>query len=175
LANDKDALESGTVKWHEDNCSGVTFHGFQSLNMPDYNEIPPDFHLWFQKDDPNTGRNANVFMSFGPQVIGQPGAPLIAVRIKIKPSVSNTSVPQYFVYLGTHEVGHTLGLENCDGCPALTSIMGGQSNSKDGFNNGGPTQCDQRAVNRVYCPTPTPTPTPAGLPDADPHAARGEG
>lgn len=68
--SDRKALESGTIKWHGGNCSGVTFHGFQSLDMPDYDAVPPNFHLWFQKDDPKNGFNAHAVKTTGPQEIG---------------------------------------------------------------------------------------------------------
>ena len=64
---------------------------------------------------------------------------LVGATVEVKPNLANTD--GYFNYIGTHEVGHTLGLGNClcaDGCcsPGL-SIMGGHSDFS--FNTGGPT------------------------------------
>lgn len=73
----------------------------------------------------------------------------------------------YFVYLGTHETGHTFDLNDClstNGCPTGgLSIMSGHTNDP-AFNTGGPTSCDHAAVNKIYCPSPTPTPTPSPTP-----------
>jgi len=68
----------------------------------------------------------------------------------------------HFVYLGTHELGHTLDLNDCligNGCTNCSagncSIMGGFSQDPV-FNTGGPKEGDNASVNYVYCPPPCP-------------------
>ena len=96
---------------------------------------------------------------------------MISARDKIKPSVVNIVNKTYFVYLGTHELGHTFGLTdclcsnqcNCDGEDGL-SIMAGNSNEHESYNTRGPQSCDVVSIRTVYCPTPTPTPTATPTP-----------
>ena len=79
----------------------------------------------------------------------------------IIPGFTNDYNNSFFVYLGTHETGHTLDLGDClasNNCQFSTghSIMGGQSLTDSNFNSGGPLQCDNDKVNDVYCPDPCP-------------------
>lgn len=64
---------------------------------------------------------------------------------------SNSSGPfGLFNYYGTHEIGHTFGLKNCDGCTNRSSIMGGFGMDA-AFNTAGPTRCDVEQVATIYC------------------------
>jgi hypothetical protein len=105
-----------------------------------------------------TGYNGGVLNHF---FATPAGIRVRSTQIKIPPHLKNDlceNACDYFHYLGTHEVGHTVGLKNCDGCPAMSSIMGGHGTGA--FNRGGPKSCDVSAVMKIYCPDATPTPTP---------------
>ncbi len=167
-ADDRNAFAAGMAKWNDVNicnCSGVTFSGFQSYHFTDYSAIPPNFTIYWERTDPNTGSNAAVFYHFG----GTPQR-VISATIKVVPGVVNNPPPNstgasnYFNYVGSHELGHTFGLNDCTGCPNGQSIMGGQTNDGS-WNAGGPLSCDNDAVTSIYCP-PTATPTPC--PDPPP-------
>ena len=44
-------FEQGIRKWNGAlNCSNVTFHDFSSIHFENFNNAPPDFTLWWQKD-----------------------------------------------------------------------------------------------------------------------------
>lgn len=118
---DRQALESGNRKWNGSNCSGVTFNGFGDQSFINYEATPPDYTIWWQRTGLHvaSGRNAGVFKTYRTNPIG-PGRWIVGARIRIRPEYTNTWVPNYFVYLGTHEVGHTLGLRDCLGCAPLT-------------------------------------------------------
>ncbi len=89
---------------------------------------------------------------------------VLSSQIKIKPTAVNNISGSYFVYLGTHEVGHTFNLKDClceNGCVCTPEqpIMSGQSNNNPTLNTAGPNACDQEAVNFVYCAFIASTPT----------------
>lgn len=160
-ATERQAFGSGTEEWNASkttNCSNVNFDYAGALFFEDddaYNIDPPASAVWYLKRTLNGLEG--VVASHG-------GIPLRTTRAKVYISPSRPNVDNTFVYLGTHEMGHTLGLENCtcaNGCSCQNgqTIMGGHS-SNPSFNAGGPTVCDIEAVQLVYCPTPTPTPTP---------------
>lgn len=153
--SDRQAFANGMVKWNgQDNCSSVTFSGFQPQNFTDYSAPPPDKTVYWQKDDPGNGYNGGVFYHISDNRIR-------AIRVKIHPGVANIANGSYFVYLGSHELGHTLGLDNCtclnncncDGENGL-SIMSGHSNNNADYNNRGPQACDNYAIKNIYCPCP---------------------
>lgn len=153
------AIETGVQKWNVSaNCSNVRFEKFSAITIQDYEEAPPNNTVYWQRTDPhNQGYNGAVRNHL------YPDSRVRASRIQIMPTVTNQTVPDYFVYLGTHETGHTFNL----GHPGSfgTSIMGGHSNSDRAFNNHGPFECDFFKLNQQYpCGTPTPTPTPSPSP-----------
>ena len=84
---------------------------------------------------------------------------LIGAIIPIPADFQNILSNSYFVYLGTHETGHTLDLGDClaaNNCQAVAgtcSIMGGQSDNP-AVNTGGPMPADNASVDVVYCPQP---------------------
>jgi hypothetical protein len=86
---------------------------------------------------------------------------LLSVIVPIIPEFQNSIGNSFFVYLGTHETGHTFDLDdclaenNCQTTAGTCSIMGGQSQSSV-FNTGGPLAADNDAVDYVYCPDPCP-------------------
>ena len=86
---------------------------------------------------------------------------LRAVIVPIPPDFQNIVSGSYFVYLGTHEVGHTFDLadclagNNCQQTAGTCSIMGGESQNPV-INTGGPMPADNSAVDFVYCPEPCP-------------------
>src|SRR5262249_3278775 len=76
------------------------------------------------------------------------------------PEWDNLFSNSYFVYLGTHEIGHTFDLNDClagnkctDSPAGTCSIMGGHSLDPN-FNTGGPLPADNAVVDLVYCPQP---------------------
>ncbi len=151
----RQAFGSGAEKWNGSNCSGVTYHYSGAIHFENdaaYFEDPPFWTVHFQRKTRQgmEGVDANLGGALNRTISANVWIP------PDRPSVDNT-----YVFLGTHEMGHTLGLQNCVcsnncSCQAGHSIMGGQANAA--FNAGGPTWCDSNAVNQVYCPTPTPTP-----------------
>ena len=80
--------------------------------------------------------------------------------IDINPLVTD---PTAFIHVISHEIGHTFGLAECDGCSPGSSAMTLPTtpNINEASGHDGPTPCDNNAVqaNAGY-PTPTPTPTP---------------
>jgi len=164
-ATDRQAFADGMSKWNgQNNCSGVTFSGFQEQHFTDYGAAPPDNTVYWQKDEPGNGFAGGVLYHLSNNRIR-------AVRVKISPTAANTVGGSRYVYLGSHELGHTFALENClcsNGCNCDgengLSIMGGHSNSNPAYNNRGPQWCDNDAIRVLYCPPPTPTPTPVEYP-----------
>jgi hypothetical protein len=160
-------FEQGIKKWNgvpPPNCSLVTFSGFSAHNFTNYSASPPDNTMDWMSTAPTTTFNGQVNYHY----IDEVDFKIRAVRVWIRPGIPNVAENSYFVYLGTHETGHTFDLNDClstNGC--LTnglSIMGGHSSTNPAFNTGGPTRCDHDAVNKVYCPTPSPSPSPSPTP-----------
>lgn len=150
-------LQEGIEKWNQaNNCSGVSFSDFRPIHFVTYDlaQAPPDFTVWFVRTGP---LGVRAFYT-EPQIQRR----IRAAIVPIIPEFNNQNPPMHFVYLGTHELGHTLDLNdclsgnNCTNCSAGTcSIMGGYSLDA-GFNTGGPKQADNDAVDLVYCPPPCP-------------------
>lgn len=156
----------GNEKWNSLlTCSLVHFSDFETVNFTaaEYGDPAPMNHVYWQVDAPNSPFNGGV--SIEPAF----GGLVFSARVKIKP---NIVIPdnRYFNYLGTHEIGHTFGLDDClstKNPPCIAAgltIMGGHTNSE--FDTQGPTTCDFAKVRELYCP-PTPTPTPTPTPDPD--------
>jgi hypothetical protein len=63
-------------------------------------------HVYWQLDNPNSRFSGGVFIesAFGGFVF--------SARVKIKPNIVIPD-PRFFNYLGTHEIGHTFGLDDC--------------------------------------------------------------
>jgi hypothetical protein len=85
-------------------------------------------HVYWQLDNPNSRFSGGVFIesAFGGFVF--------SARVKIKPNIVIPD-PRFFNYLGTHEIGHTFGLDDClstKNPPCIASgltIMGGHTNT----------------------------------------------
>jgi hypothetical protein len=114
-----------------ENCSNVTFKDFtpRPFTSADYDSDPPADTFWFQRTPSGTNFHGGVFHN-------KRGIPLrlISARDKITPTVANIANNSYFVYLGSHELGHTFGLTDClcsNNCNCFgedgLSIMGGAS------------------------------------------------
>lgn len=166
-ATERGFFEQGIRKWNgvpplPANCSLVTFSGFSSHRFSSYTASPPDNTADWMRTTPGNSFNGEVLYHY----IDEVNFRIRAVRHLIRP-VPNVVENSYFVYLGTHETGHTFDLADClstNGCPTGgLSIMSGHTNDP-AFNTGGPTSCDHAAVNKIYCPSPTPTPTPTPSP-----------
>ena len=145
-------LEQGIEKWNKaDNCSSVTFYDYSSIHFASYDQVPPDYTMWFQRRSPL----GVIYFYKAPQALKR----LRAAIVPIIPQFQNTISNSFFVYLGTHETGHTLDLgdclasNNCQSAAGTCSIMGGQSQDP-AFNTGGPKPADNDAVDVVYCPLP---------------------
>jgi hypothetical protein len=145
-------FQQGIEEWNQAlNCSGVNLHDFRSIHFTDYGQAPPDYTLWWQRRSPV---GVLYFFTF-PQNLQR----LRAAIVPIPPSFQNSISNSYFVYLGTHETGHTFDLgdclasNNCQTTAGTCSIMGGHSQSSV-FNTGGPLPADNAAVDVVYCPLP---------------------
>jgi hypothetical protein len=147
-------FQQGIEKWNQaNNCSGVFFHDYSPIHFTSYSATaaPPDFTVWWQQTSP---LGVIYFFTF-PQTSKR----LLSVIVPIIPDFQNTISNSFFVYLGTHEMGHTFDLNDClasNNCQAVAgtcSIMGGQSQSPV-FNTGGPLAADNAAVDYVYCPSP---------------------
>jgi hypothetical protein len=115
----------------------VTFSGFGSQTFTDYSAVPPDYTIWWQKDDPENGFNGGVFKRYWINPSG-PGRHVLAARIKIKPTISNTTVLGYFVYLAPR-AGWTstskVSARSADGLglPPTRTTPGSPSTTPDGF------------------------------------------
>jgi hypothetical protein len=157
-AIERQAFGTGTEKWNAGsavNCSGVTFHYSGAAHFESdaaYNEDAPYLTVYYKR---------KLFFGREGLVAHHGGVPKRTVSADVWISPDRPNVDNTYVYLGTHEVGHALGLDNCtchNGCvcePGKT-VMSGQASAA--FNAGGPTWCDVNAVSQVYCPTPEPTP-----------------
>ena len=147
-------LQQGIEKWNQaDNCSWVTFYDYSSIKFTTYDQAPPDYTMWFQRRPP---LGVVAFYRF-PQHLKR----LRAAVVPLLPEFQNLFSNSYFVYLGTHETGHTFDLGDClasNNCQAVAgtcSIMGGHSLDPN-INTGGPMRADNEAVDLVYCPSPCP-------------------
>jgi hypothetical protein len=167
-APERGYFEQGIRKWNgtpPPNCSFVSFSGFVARNFTDYGQSPPDNTLDWMRFVPSNSRNGEVLYHY----IDEVNFRIRAIRIRIMPDVPNIVENTFYVYLGTHETGHTFDLDDCiskSGCSTNgLSIMGGHSNSPS-FNTGGPTVCDHQAVSIIYCgqPNPPPSATPSPTP-----------
>ena len=147
-------FQQGIEKWNQAyNCSGVLFHDFSAVHFTSYSvtQAPPDFTIWWQRTSP---LGVIFFFTF-PEASKR----LRSVIVPIIPEFQNSIGNSLFVYLGTHEIGHTFDLKdclasnNCQSTSGTCSIMGGQSQNSI-FNTGGPLAADNDAVDYVYCPDP---------------------
>ena len=153
---DRGYIEEGIRKWNGAlNCSGVVFTDFSPQHFSDYAASPPDNTVYWQRTDPHNG-------TYGGGTLARFNLldRVVAATTKIDPSVTNSISNSFFVYLGTHEMGHTFDLADClcaNGCSCQngTSIMGGHSTDPN-FNTGGPLTCDNDSVNQSYCSSPCP-------------------
>jgi len=151
--DDRQDFADGIAMWNSGaNCSGVRFTNFspKTFTSAEYEQDPPNNTVYWQRAEPNNSTfNGGVFMAFN--LLGR----VKAARVKIKPSVTNITSGTYYNYLGSHEIGHTFNLKDClcsnqCTCSPEQSIMSG--NASAAFNTGGPNQCDNGAVDQVYCP-----------------------
>jgi len=147
-------FQQGIEKWNQAlNCSGVVFHDFSSIDFASYSlsDGPPDFTVWWQRTSP---LGVRYFFTF-PQTSKR----LRAVIVPILPEFQNSIDNSFFVYLGSHEIGHTFDLDDClasNDCQSTAgtcSIMGGHSQNSI-FNFSGPSDADNDAVDYIYCPDP---------------------
>jgi hypothetical protein len=80
--------------------------------------------------------------------------------IDINPGVTD---PTAFIHVISHEIGHTFGLRDCEGCSAGSSAMTLPTtpNLNEAGGHDGPTDCDSNKVREAggYTPPP-PSPTP---------------
>lgn len=148
--SDRNAFRTGIEKWNEAlNCSGVTFVGFTATHFTDYGGSISNNTVYWQRKSP---LGIEMFFNSPSQLRVR------AAKVPILPSYVNNFNDTFFVYLGTHELGHTFGLNDClcSNCSCLTSvsIMGGHVPSDPAFNSGGPTVCDNNAVDQNYCGGP---------------------
>jgi hypothetical protein len=150
-------FQQGVEKWNQaSNCSGVFFYDFSPIHFSSYDltQSPPDFTVWFER----TGPVGVAAFYTEPQSQRR----IRAAIVPLLPAFNNQNPPMHFVYLGTHEIGHTFDLNdclsgnNCTNCSAGNcSIMGGFS-PEAAFNTSGPKEADNATVNYVYCPPPCP-------------------
>lgn len=150
--SERSYFQQGIEKWNQaDNCAWVTFYDYSPIHFDSYDQVPPDYTLWFQRRSP---LGVAYFYK-----MPQASKRLRAVIVPILPQFQNTISNSFFVYLGTHETGHTFDLgdclasNNCQSVVGTCSIMGGQSQDPT-FNTGGPKRADNNAVDVVYCPPP---------------------
>jgi hypothetical protein len=127
-SDDRDAFQSGIMKWNDwksFDCSWVSFDTFDTHHFTDYSEIPPNNTVYWEQHEYGSNFLGNTTQFFG-------GVPerVVAAKGEIDPGQINNSPPNssgpfgLFNYFGTHELGHTFGLAHCDGCDPESSIMG---------------------------------------------------
>jgi hypothetical protein len=141
-------FKQGIEKWNTAlNCSAVTFSDFTSIHIANYlTEQPPLNTIWWEQ-----AGTTGVQYFWAPQSNFR----LTGAIVPLPSNLPNLFDNSYFVYLGTHETGHTFGLNDClsvNNCQTTGghSIMGGHTQDPE-FNRGGPTLCDHVAVSRNYC------------------------
>lgn len=162
------AISSAFQNWNASNsitsnCSEVEFLNPTTADLPDdtrMSQVPDGYVYVVQDPTPPVGTLLNPGT----------GGNVTAALITLDDCLTN---PSSITGVVAHEIGHTFALENCDGCPPLSSILAAayQGPGGDGCNAnygglGGPTACDNRRLSsEYYCqvaasPTPTPTPFP---------------
>lgn len=152
--SERSAFQAGIEKWNQtNNCSSVTFGDYSPIHFTTYSDPPPDWTVWWQRKSP-----VGVLYFYAIPLYQKR---LRAAIVPIPANFQNILSGSYFVYLGTHETGHTFDLGDClfaNGCQAVAgtcSIMGGESQDPS-FNTAGPTIHDNETVDLVYCPEPCP-------------------
>ncbi|MDQ3798293.1 MAG: zinc-dependent metalloprotease [Acidobacteriota bacterium] len=167
-ATDFQALDKGIRKWNDHkvtNCSDVTFGRAEVLDNYDPSQEPPDNIVWVLRESGSSDPHSYIIRHsrINPNGLGQY---VRSATMYVKLGVTNDTYTNYFYYIGTHEIGHTFGLENaltlCQGCTIMGVFRDGD------WNAGGPKHCDNEAVKKVYCPAPSPTPTPTPTPTPNP-------
>jgi hypothetical protein len=153
---DRPAIENGVKKWNnQPNCSFVRFSGFQAqtFTSEEYSSPAPEGMIYWLRVDFESPYNAGVSSAFDTFLRVK------SARILVKPSVTNSVSGTYFTYLGTHETAHTMDLQDClcqsYGCNCQgnwVTIMQGHSNNDPARNTHGPYDCDNEALDAVYCP-----------------------
>lgn len=155
----RDGIKQAFANWEgtgSSNQSGVTFQ-FTSDSSPasgantcqvNYQDPPSNL--------PNASGRGGVALTSGSNA-------LTSATIYLSPSVT---LQQAVTEVVAHEVGHTFGLDDCDECSLLDSVMGpapvGTNPNRTG-RTASPTNCDNQAVHEVgqyVAPSPTATPTP---------------
>ncbi len=92
--------------------------------------------------------------------------------IQMNPS---ETVPGALEEVMAHEIGHWLGLGDCNGCSNQSTVMADPVDTMNGTSGlTSPTSCDVNKEKTIYSPpppppsTPTPTPTPSQPPPCSP-------
>ena len=145
--SDHDALKRGILKWNDvsiQTCSGVTMTFLERELYPfDTTSRPPKNTIWVQQ------RGITGIRVFTSTITGRADKAIMTVL----PSDSNNTVPSNFVYVGTHEVGHSFGIGNyTDITTCRTTIMCFRQ-TDESWNAGGPKECDIQKIKEIYCPT----------------------
>lgn len=153
---DRLAIKNGVMKWNgAPNCSFVSFSDFepQTFTSEEYSSPAPDGKIYWLKVDFDSPFSAGALSAFDNFLRVK------SARILVKPAVTNIVSGTYFTYLGTHETGHTMDLQDCLCQPYAcncegnwVTIMQGHSNDDPSRNTAGPYECDNLALDQVYCP-----------------------
>lgn len=126
--------------------SNVSFESKESRQFDDYNVEAPQDEIWIQKTAPsrNDGRIAECDYTYN--TAGR----VKGANIRVRPDVVNDDYNN-FVFISTHEAGHTFGIFNCT-ATCTASIMRHAMYQNAAWNGGGPKSCDIEKVKRIYAP-----------------------
>lgn len=159
------------------NGSGVVFTVTHS-NVPVASNNPPGVVGAGVAAQINSGTPSNAHAGGNTDVLGDSSG-VGGYYTIINPGTTNcTALTQTMA----HEIGHMMGLKDCEDCDSGTSVMNGvpcdqQGNCDLNDTTEGattPSSCDNDSVRDFMNPPPTPTPTPPPSPTATPPGTGGD-
>lgn len=153
----KDSIREQLDLWSYQGLASVSFNevfDVGSLGYPFANNANPTMEFIRSVPTPSTAQATTGGQAFN-------GCRATAY-ITINPGVTD---PTAFSHVVSHELGHTLALNDCGTCNAGTTAMTlpQTANLNEAGGHSGPTSCDASQLRACIRPTPTPTPTPTPI------------
>ncbi|MCP9494247.1 MAG: hypothetical protein MSG64_07315 [Pyrinomonadaceae bacterium MAG19_C2-C3] len=164
-----EAIRDGTHAWNyiytsSGGCRTPIFANFQTSYLsPYYYADPPDYTIHFSRT--YLSQPAQAECDFN---VGRVTNRIISAEIRVHPEKIDLNSLRP---MASHEIAHTLGLNNCSSCTTGSSIMAitvsgsvgnpsynGTYGTYPGLQE--PTQCDEYQVADLYCPVPPTCGTP---------------
>jgi hypothetical protein len=163
-SSEQNAIKDQLNKWKNAGLLNVTFTFPDTANLgPGASGGGNPIYFIFKDYPPDSGPSAQG-QTGGFSYNGRRGDSTTYINKDISDSTA-------FLQVASHEIGHTFGLNDCNGCSDDSSAMTRPANSNLNYRGGhdGPTTCDSCAVaqNSAGLPTTscTPSPTPPQTPE----------